>query len=80
MTDENGEQIRQDIITLTDNDFQVDFENGDTDELEPGTYYYDVRIVTEPEYDSGGKIIDGNFIGTPGSPLKIQILDTVGAI
>lgn len=80
--DRAGTEIIKTAYAMTDNAFTVEFTNPLTDSLAPGKYYYDVRYVVDPEYDSGtGQIIeDGDDIYTPGSPFEIEILSTVGEI
>ena len=44
----------------------VEFHNSDTDQLDPGGYTWEIRLVDGIYTDDDGKIIDGNFIRTPG--------------
>lgn len=44
----------------------IEFHNEDTDQLDPGTYTWEMRFVAGQYTDSEGKIINGNFIRTPG--------------
>jgi len=44
----------------------IEFHNGDTDQLDPGIYTWEVRFVGHKYTNADGKIINGNFIRTPG--------------
>ena len=80
MKDSTGSIIKDGVYTPENNEFRVEFLNGDTDYLAAGVYYYDARVVIGPEYDTSGKIIDGTGVSTPISPLKIIVYSTVGQI
>lgn len=59
----------------------VGFLNGDTDNLDPGIYEYDIRVVGNATYDQNGNIIEGDLVYTPEDcPYEVEILDTVGII
>lgn len=81
-----GQEVFQEIYEIDeDGMFRVEFPNGMTDSLSPGTYRYDARVAILPVYDDQGNIIDvdydhGGAVITPESPLTIVILDTVGQI
>ena len=79
--DQNGGEVIKRVYEMTDNAFVVEFANADTDYLSPGSYKWDVRYVVDPQYDPvSGEIIDGDGVGTPGSPFQLIILSTVGQI
>lgn len=79
--DNAGSEIMKRVYEMEDNAFVVEFTNADTDYLSPGVYYWDVRYVVDPQYDqTTGEIIDGDGVGTPGSPFQLIILSTVGQI
>lgn len=78
--DTSGSEIMSEIFEMVDNAFTVEFANADTDYLSPGIYWWDVRYVIDPQYDTGGKMIDGDAVSTPGSPFEMQVLGTVGQI
>lgn len=61
-------------------EFTVEFENEDTDFLQPGVYEYDVRVVINPVLDGNGKITDGTVVRTPWDPIPVEIRRTVGQI
>lgn len=66
----NGETVIERIYRLDDQTnngvIVIEFHNQDTDQLEPGTYTWEMRFVAGIYMDSSGKIINGNFIRTPG--------------
>ena len=78
--DIRGIPVMRRVYALADNRFVVSFGNKDTKELEPKTYYWDVRYDMHPEYDQGGDLINGESICTPGSSFEFRVLDTVGRI
>lgn len=78
--DGSGAEVMKRIYEFTDNAFTVEFANADTDYLSPGVYYWDIRCVVNPQYDAQGNIVDGDGVGTPGSPYQIIILSTVGQV
>jgi len=79
--DASGTAVIKRVYEMTDNAFEVEFANADTDYLAPGTYSWDARYVIDPQYDPNtGEIIDGDAVSTPGSPYSIVLLGTVGQI
>lgn len=44
----------------------IEFHNEDTDQLDPGSYTWEMRFVGHQYKDASGKIVNGNFIRTPG--------------
>ena len=66
----SGETVVERIYTLDNDDtgngvLLIEFHNGDTDQLEPGSYTWELRFVVNPYYD-GGTIVDGDIVQTPG--------------
>lgn len=67
----NGEIVMMRIYSLDNDDdigngvFLVEFHNNDTDTWDPGSYTYEVRWVVNPYYE-GTKIVNGDFVNTPG--------------
>ena len=80
MKDGTGTIVKEGIYTPEDNKFRVEFLNAETDYLSPGLYSYDTRVAINPVFDEQGRIIDGECITTPVSPLIVEILSTVGQI
>ena len=76
----NGEIIMQKAYEMTDNSFTVYFLNADTDSLAPGSYSWDVRYIIHPYYDASGKIIDGDQVITPKTPMNMTLLTVVGDV
>ena len=76
-----GEVVKQQAYALDENKgFTVQFANSDTDELAAGTFSWDVRYIIHPYYDSEGKIIDGDQVITPKTPMELQLLQVVGEV
>lgn len=76
-----GDIVKQSVHELDENkSFIVTFYNSDTDNLTQGNYYWDVRYVIHPYYDSTGKIINGDQVLTPMTPQSMQILEVVGDV
>ena len=81
LKDRNGTLIKQGAYAMTNNRFEVAFENQDTDSLESGTYEWDVRYVVNPQYDQvTGAIVNGDAVATPMDPSPCVIRRTVGQI
>lgn len=61
---------------------EIPFVNTDTDYLSAGDYVYAVTAATDPEYDSGGKIVNGSGVDTPEETNNktIRILDTAALV
>lgn len=78
--DMSGTEVIRREYAMENNAFVVVFANADTDYLSPGTYSWDVRYIVDPDYDSNGKIEDGDAVSTPGSPYTLRLLSTVGQI
>lgn len=76
-TPQSGDKIE---VKYRKNDFTVTFLNADTDTLSPGGYTWDVRYVINPYYDEEGKIVDGDQVITPNSPMSMNLLTVVGDI
>ena len=76
----NGEIIMQKICPMTDNAFTVVFLNADTDSLSPGSYSWDVRYVINPYYDDSGRMVDGDQVLTPRTPMSMNLLTVVGDV
>ena len=64
------------------NSFVVVFYNADTQNLN-GNYSWDVRFVINPYYEdpeTKKKIVDGDQVITPNTPMSINLLTVVGEI
>ena len=78
--DSSGSEVMKRVYAMTDNSFDVEFANADTDYLPPSICHWDVRYIVNPDYDENENIIDGDAVYTPASPFELQILGTVGQI
>ena len=75
-----GTTIISRVFELTDGAFTMNFLNADTDTQSPGSYTWDVRYVIHPYYDENENIIDGDQVITPNTPMKLELLGTVGDV
>lgn len=53
----SGEDVVLKSWPIVDGAVAVEFCNHDTRDLEPGNYKWQMRIVTDPEYDEDGNVI-----------------------
>lgn len=74
-----GEIVIEKVAQMTNNIFNVYFQNSDTEALPAGDYPWDVRYIIGPLY-SGGKVVDGNQVITPKRPQVLTIEGTVGKV
>ena len=79
MKDRNGVVVKQAIITPDDGAFDVTFANSDTDSIAPGDYFYDIRVISNPTYDSG-KITDGDAVTTLMNPARVKVMNVIGDV
>ena len=75
-----GEIVKEKVAELVNNEFTVYFNNSDTDNLAPTTYSWDVRYIIHPYYDSTGRIVDGDQVITPNTPITMNLLTVVGNV
>lgn len=75
-----GEVVKEKIAQMTDNVFTVYFLNQDTDSLAPGSFSWDVRYIINPYYDASGRIVNGDQVITPETPMSMQLLTVVGDV
>ena len=76
-----GEVVKQQAYELDENKgFTVQFANSDTDALPAGSFSWDVRYIIHPYYDDQGKIVDGDQVITPKTPMAMQLLQVVGEV
>lgn len=76
----NGEIIMEKVCEMVDNAFTVNFLNSDTDSLAPGSYSWDVRYVIHPYYDAQGRMVNGNQVITPKTPMSLNLITVVGDV
>ncbi len=55
--DSNGDDVLVKSWPIENGAAHVDFCNHDTRDIEPGNYKWQLRIVTNPEYDEDGNVI-----------------------
>lgn len=77
--DQEGKIVKEGVYALTNNRFEVEFLNADTDHLMPGQYSWDVRCVVNPVY-ANNAIIDGDAVATPRDPMVVNLRTTVGQV
>ena len=65
---------------IVDNRIDIMFSNADTDNVEPGTYEYDVRVIVNPTLDDEGMPINGEDVKTVQDPIPVTIRRTVGIV
>lgn len=75
-----GTVVKEKVSAITDNKFVVIFHNPDTDMLLPGSFSWDVRYIINPYYDEYGRIVDGDQVITPRTPMNMTLLNVVGDI
>lgn len=75
-----GAIIKEVATPIIDNEFTIEFANGDTDSIDVGRYTWDVRYIINPYYDSDGRIVDGDQVITPNLPMNFVILSVVGEV
>lgn len=75
-----GEVVKEKVAAMSDNMFMVYFLNADTDSLSPGSYSWDVRYIIHPYYDASGRIVDGDQVITPKTPMSMNLLTVVGDV
>lgn len=72
--------IRKIIKPEKETEFMVPFVNVDTEQMEPGTYEWDIRIVLKAKLGANGDVVDGEIISTPYSPGQFTVLRVVGSV
>lgn len=55
--DNGGRTILRKIAAIENGAAIINFSNADTRELDVGKYRYNLRLVTDPEYDGDGNVI-----------------------
>lgn len=79
--DKKGAVVKETVATLdSDKTFRVYFLNADTEDLKVGTYQWDVRYVFGADFDSLGRVVNGDSVITPMTPKDFNLLATVGDI
>lgn len=69
-----GTPVMERIYTL-DNDsdatlgngvIRIELTNADTDQLDPGSYTWEIRVAINAYFDTAGRVISGDGVDTPG--------------
>lgn len=76
--DRKKKEVLRKIFPIEGNLCIVHFAHPDTEDLQEGDYWWDVRVFFDAQFDAEGKLIEENGVKTPGSPYLLKILDTVG--
>lgn len=77
----SGTIVIQRAYEIINNEVEIEFVNSDTDQLPSGNYEWDIRFIIDPMYDENNQIYDGaGGVITPNTPMKIELLPTVGQI
>ena len=67
--------ILEKIIDATKDTLMVSFEHQDTVNLEPGKYYWDIKIYSGPIYDEEHILVDGEEITSYYSGFSLPIFE-----
>lgn len=51
------------VVDVVDNVVPLAFVNSDTEGIPPGSYFWDIRILTEPETDDKGDTVETDDVG-----------------
>ena len=67
------ETMFQKTVEVVDNSVTIHMQNADTEALAPGEYFWDVRILSDPETDpETGKTVETDAIGTVTSLFALE--------
>ena len=67
------ETVHQDAVEVVDNSVTIYMKNADTEALAPGEYFWDVRILSDPETDAEtGNTVETDAIGTVTSLFALE--------
>ena len=56
--------VLQKPVEIIDNAIAVHIANADTEQLDPGDYFWDVRVLTDPETDAeSGNTVESDAVG-----------------
>ena len=66
--------LEEKIIDIFEDYILIEFKKDDTEKLEPGKYFWDVKIYTNPEYDDDGLIINASEINSYYSAFEEPVL------
>jgi len=72
-----GTVVKNEVHDIVDNQIVVRFTNEDTDQLQPGTYEYDVTVVMNAVFEDD-ELVSGEVVYTTEDPIKARVKRTVG--
>ena len=56
--------VLQKPVEIIDNAIAIHIANADTEQLDPGDYFWDVRVLTDPEMDAeSGNTVESDAVG-----------------
>lgn len=76
---DQGEILIERIFHLDDDEglgngkILIEFHNADTDGWDFGTYFWEVRVLIHPYYDSEGHPVDGDVVRTPENRTRVPL-------
>ena len=70
----DGAPVMERIYTLDNEDdetlgngvIRIELTNADTDQLDPATYSWEIRVAINAYFDTAGRVISGDGVDTPG--------------
>ena len=62
------------IIDVSGNELLIEFKKEDTEKLEAGTYFWDIKLYSKPIYDEDGLLIDAAEINSYYSAFEEPLL------
>lgn len=76
----SGQVILQKVLAPDGELFYMPFVNDDTDDMKPGVYEWDLRVVLGAQLNSKGAVTDGREVITPWPPSKFEVRKVVGDV
>ena len=76
---DSSNQIIKQVVKNMAPTITVDFINSDTDSLAPQQLSWDVRYIFNAHFQAG-KIVDGDIVDTPRSPMVMKLISVVGEV
>lgn len=77
----SGQIILQKVLAPKDESlFYMPFVNDETDDMKPGIYEWDLRVVLGAQVNSKGMVTDGREVITPWPPAKFEVVKVVGEV
>ena len=76
----SGQVILQKVLAPDGELFYMPFVNDETDDMKPGVYEWDLRVVLGAQLNSKGAVTDGREVITPWPPSKFEVSKVVGDV